>query len=108
MKPYAKKPRAYLKVSGLLAWNRPVLRSLILLAALLPGTLAWAQGSNTGTVNIRVVDEAGALVPDAQLELSDRATNEQRTAVTQQAGTYSFVNLAYGTYKLTVTMSGFQ
>src|SRR5262245_16796185 len=108
MKPYSKKPSAYLKVAGLLAWNRPVLRSLILLAAFFPGTLAWGQGSNTGTVNIRVVDEAGALVPGAQLQLTDRATNDQRTAATQQTGTYSFVNLAYGTYKLTVTKSGFQ
>src|SRR5262245_59737118 len=108
MKPYAKKPSAYLKVAGLLAWNRPVLRSLILLAAFFPGTLAWGQGSNTGTVNIRVVDEAGALVPGAQVQLTDRATNDQRTAATHQTGTYSFVNLAYGTYKLTVTKSGFQ
>jgi hypothetical protein len=69
---------------------------------------AWGQSSNTGTVNIRVVDATGALVPDAQLQLTDRATNDQRTATTQQAGTYSFVNLAYGTYQLTVTKSGFQ
>src|SRR5262245_18209143 len=108
MKPYAKKSSAYLKLAGLLAWNRPVLRSLILLAAFFPGTLAWGQTNTTGTVNIRVADEAGALVPGAQLQLTDRATNDQRTAVTQQTGTYSFVNLAYGTYKLTVTKSGFQ
>src|SRR5262245_14874685 len=108
MKPYSKKPSAYLKVAGLLAWNRPVLRSLILLAAFFPGTLAWGQGSNTGTVNIRVVDEAGALVPGAQLQLTDRATNDARKAVTQQTGTYSFVNLAFGAYQLTVIKSGFQ
>src|SRR5215471_14429704 len=92
----------------IMAWNHPVLQSLIFLAAFFPGPLAWGQASNTGTVNIRVVDETGALVPDAQLQLTDRATNDQRIAATQQTGTYSFVNLAYGTYRLTVTKGGFQ
>jgi Carboxypeptidase regulatory-like domain len=91
-----------------MVWNRPVLLSLILLTALFPGTFAWGQGSNTGTVNITVVDEAGALIPDAQLQLTDLATNDARKAATQQTGIYSFVNLAFGTYQLTVTKSGFQ
>src|SRR5215470_1011818 len=99
MKPHAKKPSAYLTV----------IRTMGLVAlTLLFSSGAWGQASNTGTVNIRVVDEAGALIPDAQLQLTDRATNDQRTATTQQAGTYSFVNLAYGSYQLTVTKSGFQ
>ncbi|MBO0862333.1 MAG: carboxypeptidase regulatory-like domain-containing protein, partial [Chloracidobacterium sp.] len=91
-----------------MAWNRPVIQLLIFLAAFFPGTLALGQASNTGTVNIRVVDATGALIQDAQLQLTDRATNDQRTATTQQTGTYSFVNLAYGTYQLTVTKGGFQ
>src|SRR5215510_10329112 len=91
-----------------MAWNRPVLRSLIFLAAFFPGTLAWGQASNTGTVNVTVDDEAGALIPDAQLQLTDLTTNDARKAVTQHTGTYSFVNLAFGVYQLTVTKSGFQ
>jgi carboxypeptidase family protein len=91
-----------------MAWNRPVFRSLIFLVAFFPGTLAWGQGTNTGTVNITVVDETGALIPDAQLQLTDLTTNDARKATTQQTGTYSFVNLAFGTYQLTVTKSGFQ
>src|SRR5262245_5147424 len=99
MKPHAKKSSAYLTL----------IRTMGLVAmALLFSSGAWGQSSNTGTVNIRVVDETGAMVPDAQLQLTDRATNDKRTAVTQQTGTYSFVNLAYGTYQLTVTKSGFQ
>src|SRR5215470_5874195 len=99
MKPHAKKSSAYLTL----------IRTMGLVAlALLFSSGAWGQSSNTGTVNVRVVDEAGALVPGAQLRLTDRATNDQRTAATQQTGTYSFVNLAYGTYQLTVTKSGFQ
>ncbi|MBO0799633.1 MAG: carboxypeptidase regulatory-like domain-containing protein, partial [Blastocatellia bacterium] len=59
-------------------------------------------------MNITVFDEAGALIPDAQLQLTDSATNDVRKAATQQTGTYSFVNLAFGTYQLTVTKNGFQ
>jgi hypothetical protein len=99
MKPHAKKPSAYLTLSRIMG---------LVALALLFSSGAWGQASNTGTVNIRVVDATGALVPDAQLQLTDRATNDQRTATTQQAGTYSFVNLAYGTYRLTVTKAGFQ
>src|SRR5215471_551504 len=99
MKPHAKKPSVYLTL----------IRTMGLVAlALLFSSGAWGQASNTGTVNIRVVDATGALIQDAQLQLTDRATNDQRTATTQQTGTYSFVNLAYGTYQLTVTKGGFQ
>ncbi|MBO0722899.1 MAG: carboxypeptidase regulatory-like domain-containing protein, partial [Blastocatellia bacterium] len=59
-------------------------------------------------MNITVFDEAGALITDAQLQLTDIATNDLRKATTQQTGTYSFVNLAFGTYQLTVTKPGFQ
>src|SRR5215475_12908441 len=99
MKPHAKKPSAYLTL----------IRTMGLVTlSLLFSSSAWGQASNIGTVNVTVVDEAGALIPDAQLQLTDLATNDARKAATQQTGTYSFVNLAFGTYQLTVTKSGFQ
>src|SRR5215470_282301 len=99
MKPHAKKSSAYLRLirtTGLAA------------LALLFSSGAWGQSSNTGTVNVTVVDETGALIPDAQLQLTDLTTNDARKAVTQQTGTYSFVNLAFGSYQLTVMKGGFQ
>jgi carboxypeptidase family protein len=99
MKPHAKKSSAYLTL----------IRTMGLVAlALLFSSGAWGQAINTGTVNVTVVDEAGALIPDAQLQLTDLTTNDARKAVTQQTGTYSFVNLAFGAYQLTVMKSGFQ
>src|SRR5215510_16549761 len=86
-----------------------LIRTMGLVAlALLFSFGAWGQSSNTGTVNVTVVDEAGALIPDAQLQLTDLTTNDARKAVTQQTGTYSFINLAFGAYQLTVMKSGFQ
>src|SRR5262249_21283613 len=61
-----------------------------------------------GKVNVTVLDPQGRVVQGAQLELRDLATNDARTATTPDAGTYNFVNLSIGNYKLTVSKSGFQ
>ena len=39
--------------------------------------------------------------------MTDVGTNDARTAVTQGAGTYTFVNLNFGPHKLTVSLDGF-
>ncbi len=69
---------------------------------------ACAQTSTTGTVNVTVVDASGAVVPDATLELQDRATNDLRKGVTQSKGTYEFQGLPFGTYRLTISKTGFE
>lgn len=69
---------------------------------------SWAQMGSVGTVNVVVLDSSGATVQGAKLVLQDLATNVAREAETQQAGNYSFVTLPLGTYKLTVSKTGFQ
>jgi hypothetical protein len=64
--------------------------------------------STQGAVNITVTDPAGAIVPDAKLELRAIATNDLRTAATQDGGTYRFGGLSIGNYVLTVTKEGFE
>ncbi len=83
-----------------------LLVSLFILAGLYVPA-AWGQGSSTGTISITVLDPAGRTVPDAQLTLQDLSTNDVRRGTTQANGTYSFVNLSLGTYKLTVSKAGF-
>jgi len=68
---------------------------------------ARAQTSNVGSVSIAVLDPAGATVPGAQLQLRDTETNDIRKAETQANGTYSFPNLSFGIYQLTVSKPGF-
>ena len=72
---------------------------LIVLAITAP---AWGQETR-GRVNITVLDPQQAVVPGASLELVDLATNEVRNAVTTTAGTYSFISLPVGKYRLTVS-----
>jgi len=88
------------------SFSRPLLCfSLLFGLCVLP---AWGQMGSQGTISVAVVDQSGAVVPDADLTLQDLATNYVRTAVTQTAGTYTFVSLSLGNYKLTVSKSGFE
>lgn len=78
------------------------------IVAIAVSTAAWAQHGTTGKVAVTVLDPSGGVVQGAQLDLQDLATNSTRTAQTQDAGTYTFVNLPLGTYKLTVSKGGFK
>src|SRR5689334_6050945 len=69
---------------------------------------AWGQASNVGTVTVTVLDPSGGSVPNAVLELKDLGTNDVRRAPTTAAGTYTFPNLQFGNYQLTITAPGFQ
>jgi len=69
--------------------------------------LSWAQTATTGTITVTVTDPSGALVPGAGLELVDVATNEVRRGNTGSDGGYEFRGLAFGTYRLTVSKTGF-
>ncbi len=69
---------------------------------------AWSQSTSTSTVNGMVTDQQGALVPGAQIFLSDKATSTIRTSSTNGAGRYVFVNVPSGTYDVTFTKDGFE
>src|SRR5262245_46482382 len=69
---------------------------------------ALGQTSNTGAVSVTVLDPAGAVVPNANLELKDRETNDIRRAQTSEAGTFIFQALNFGQYQLTISAQGFQ
>ena len=66
-----------------------------------------AQSGSQGSIAITVLDPSGSVIPAAHLELTDLATNDVRAAETQDRGTYTFVNLNIGTYKLAITKDGF-
>ena len=77
---------------------------LILMAAVLLPSLAFAQGTLTGTVR----DQSGGVLPGVTVEASSPALIEKvRTAVTDGAGQYRITGLNPGTYSLTFRLSGF-
>ena len=78
---------------------------LVLLAIGVPSV--WAQHGSTGTVVVTVLDQSGAIVTGAELELRDPSTNDTRKVQTQESGGYTFINLVNGAYKLTVSKGGY-
>jgi len=92
------------------SYSRLMLRSALLGLCISVGlgtVPAWAQITQ-GSIFVSVLDQSGAVVPEAQLTLEDLATNSVRTAPTGSAGTYTFPNLPTGNYKLTISKSGFE
>jgi len=67
----------------------------------------WAQSTNTGTIAGTVTDASNAVVNGAAVTLTDAATRTSRSATTNDAGRYIFVDVAPGTYDLSVSKAGF-
>jgi hypothetical protein len=66
-----------------------------------------AQSGSQGTIAVTVVDATGGLVPGTTLSLIDLSTNDTRQASTHENGTYTFVNLIVGSYKLKAEQAGY-
>lgn len=64
--------------------------------------------STFGTVLGTVRDPSGSVVPNAKLSLLNTGTNLSRAATSNSSGSYEFVNVDVGNYKLMVSASGFQ
>jgi hypothetical protein len=54
-----------------------------------------------------VVDSTSQRVPGATVDLRDAGTNQHRTVVTDDRGTFGFVGLLPGAYDIRVTLDGF-
>jgi hypothetical protein len=67
---------------------------------------AQSQGS-TGTITGNVIDANGAVIPNATVSLSSKATGVSKTATTNGDGVYQFVLLQPGTYTVKVTAASF-
>src|SRR3954447_8946518 len=67
----------------------------------LPGQTTF--GSIVGTI----ADPSGAPIADAQVTITNLATNETRNAPTNNDGLYQFVNLTPGNYRVQIEKQGF-
>jgi hypothetical protein len=77
---------------------------LALLSVLAPG--AWAQ--DNATITGLITDASGAVVPNANITITQNATGQKRETISNSSGTYRFANVGIGTYTLTVVAKGFQ
>lgn len=85
------------------------LRSFLGLAFAVSLLVAQAVGqlAGTGTIQGTVTDPSGAVIPNAELTLTNTATGVVHKTATTSGGIFSFPNMTVGTYDLSVAASGF-
>ena len=88
----------------LTAWRLTALVPVIVVVISAPAAAQSFYGSLISVTQ----DAQGGVIPGATVVLTNTATNERREGVTGEDGTYRFVNLVPGTYRLEVELPGFQ
>ena len=79
----------------------------VLIGVLLCGAVAYAQVNATGVLLGTVSDKTGAVVPNANVKITEKETGASREVKSSDAGQYRFDLLPAGTYTVSVTMPGF-
>jgi hypothetical protein len=64
--------------------------------------------STSATISGTVTDASGAVVPQAQVTITNEATRVRLTTQSNNDGTFVVPGLMVGTYTVTVTKQGFQ
>ena len=86
-------------------FNRLQLIVLVLLCAV--GVGGAQSAGNSGSVNGTVVDPTGAVVPNAKVEIRNPVSGFDNSTTTDAAGKFSFTNVPFNPYHLTVVVEGF-
>ena len=79
---------------------------LIVLFVFSLGLSAKAQ-TFRGAINGTVTDPSGAVVPNAQVKATDKATGIDRATISTSDGQFVFQDLPVGTYSVVITSQGF-
>jgi hypothetical protein len=85
-----------------------ILFTLVALASGMLKSILPVYGQVSGaTLTGTVSDASGAVIPSAQVSISNVATGDVRAVITDKAGFYTAPNLLPGKYEVTVTAPGF-
>ena len=79
---------------------------LFLVAVLFGASLSWGQA--TTSLRGTITDASGGSVAGATVTISNTESRIERSATSGSDGSYQFLLLPPGTYRLTVTAQGFQ
>src|SRR6187549_2117703 len=80
----------------------------ILFASVLLLAATTCLFSQTSSISGTVADPTNALIPGVSVTATNTGTGVAATVLTNDSGTYNFVTLPPGPYKLTATLQGFQ
>jgi len=78
----------------------------VLTVAALFTSAVWGQANSS--LRGAITDQSGAVVPKAQVTLSNSATGLERKTTASGAGSYEFLQVTPGAYRLTVEATGFK
>ena len=90
--------------------RRTTSAAVAVLAVLALSTTAFAQGggaSSTGTIQGRIADAQGAVLPGVTVTATSPALLGAQTTVSSETGNYRFPAVPPGTYELTFELAGF-
>src|SRR5215469_3161348 len=83
---------------------------LVTFVALFFLNLAFAHAQsigNSASVNGTVLDQTGAVVPKASVDIQNPVSGFDRSITTDSSGKFEFTNIPFNPYHLTVTAEGF-
>jgi Carboxypeptidase regulatory-like domain len=91
----------------LVVWSIP---AAVLLLALFPPAVssALAQTSVSGTITGSITDSTGAVIPSADVVVTNKGTQQVVKTATNGSGYYTFPNLPSGDYDVRATKEGFE
>ena len=90
----------------LASYRKSPLAASIVVFHLALGLYAYAQ-SNSASLNGTVLDPSGAVVANATIEIHNPVSHFDRSTITDSAGRFSFPNVPFNPYHLSVTGAGF-
>ncbi len=82
--------------------------AILAVAGILSAGMAKAQsGGGSGSINGSVLDPSGAVIPDATVEIHNPVSGFDRKTTSDSKGNFSFLNVPFNPYHMTVTAAGF-
>jgi len=88
-------------------YRKPLATALRAILYLALGLSAYAQSGNSTSITGSVLDPSGAVVPNATVGIQNPVSGFTRSAVTDGAGKFTFPNVPFNPYHLTVAEKGF-
>ena len=80
--------------------------AMVAVAVVLSAGTASAQ-SGGSSISGTILDPSGAVVPNASVEIHNAVSGFDRTTTTDSSGKFSFPNVPFNSYHMTVTATGF-
>src|SRR5687768_10992824 len=69
---------------------------------------AAGPAQSSSQISGSVKDQTGAVLPGAEVRATQTETGVARTALTDEGGSYTMLNLATGPYRVEISLAGFK